>query len=104
MAFAPRWCSASSLPANLRSPVCGVAAGAKDGKVIAANMWGKVKTVLQMLSIIFYFFGTALIPGTVAKGDVGFIAACLCWLVAAVTAISGIKYLWDNRSFINTAK
>ena len=34
-----------------------VAAGAKDGKVIAANMWGKVKTVLQMLSIIFYFFG-----------------------------------------------
>ena len=28
----------------------------------------------------------------------------LCWLVAAVTAISGIKYLWDNRSFINTAK
>ena len=81
-----------------------VAAGAKDGKVIAANMWGKVKTVLQMLSIIFYFFGTALIPGTVAKGDVGFIAVCLCWLVAAVTAISGIKYLWDNRSFINTAK
>ncbi len=36
-----------------------VAAGAKDGKVIAANMWGKVKTVLQMLSIIFYFFGMA---------------------------------------------
>ena len=81
-----------------------VAAGAKDGKVIAANMWGKVKTVLQMLTIIFYFFGTALIPGVVAKGDVGFIASCLCWLVAAVTAISGIKYLWDNRSFINTAK
>lgn len=77
---------------------------AETGTVIAANMWGKVKTVLQMLSIIFYFFGTALIPGTVAKGDVGFIAVCLCWLVAAVTAISGIKYLWDNRSFINTAK
>ena len=28
----------------------------------------------------------------------------LCWLVAIVTAVSGIKYLWDNRSFINTAK
>ncbi len=37
-----------------------VAAGAKDGKVIAANMWGKVKTVLQMLSIIFYFFGMVI--------------------------------------------
>ena len=32
------------------------------------------------------------------------ISMALCWLVAAVTAISGIKYLWDNRSFINTAK
>ena len=37
-----------------------VAAGAKDGKVIAANMWGKVKTVLQMLTIIFYYFTVSL--------------------------------------------
>ena len=37
-----------------------VAAGAKDGKVIAANMWGKVKTVLQMLTIIFYYFGNEI--------------------------------------------
>ena len=27
---------------------------AESGTVIAANMWGKVKTVLQMLTIIFY--------------------------------------------------
>ena len=33
---------------------------AETGTVIAANMWGKVKTVLQMLSIIFYFFGMAI--------------------------------------------
>ena len=83
-----------------------VAASAKDGKVIAANMWGKVKTVLQMLSIIFYFFGTALsYRGTVdSVSIVVVVSIALCWLVAAVTAISGIKYLWDNRSFINTAK
>ena len=83
-----------------------VAAGAKDGKVIAANMWGKVKTVLQMLSIIFYFFGTALsYRGTVdSVSIVVVVSIALCWLVAAVTAISGIKYLWDNRGFINTAK
>ena len=83
-----------------------VAAGAKDGKVIAANMWGKVKTVLQMLTIIFYFFGTALsYRGTVdSVSIVVVVSIALCWLVAAVTAISGIKYLWDNRSFINTAK
>ena len=80
-----------------------VAAGAKDGKVIAANMWGKVKTVLQMLTIIFYYFAAALASPTGVMA-VGLITQALCWLVAAATAISGIKYLWDNRSFINTAK
>ena len=88
-----------------------VAAGAKDGKVIAANMWGKVKTVLQMLSIIFYFFGMSIASMSATGAEQGgrqilviSISMVLCWLVAAVTAISGIKYLWDNRSFINTAK
>ena len=83
-----------------------VAAGAKEGKVIAANMWGKVKTVLQMLSIIFYFFGTALCwNGTLESITVVvLVSILLCWLVAIATAVSGIKYLWDNRSFINTAK
>ena len=88
-----------------------IAAGAKDGKVIAANMWGKVKTVLQMLSIIFYFFGTSICAMTSTGSEqavrvvlVAAVSIVLCWLVAAVTAISGIKYLWDNRSFINTAK
>ena len=83
-----------------------VAAGAKDGKVIAANMWGKVKTVLQMLTIIFYYFGTALTWGNsvMIGADCVFLSYWLCWLVAIATAVSGIKYLWDNRSFINTAK
>ena len=83
-----------------------VAASAKDGKVIAANMWGKVKTVLQMLTIIFYYFGTALTWGNFVMigADCVFLSYWLCWLVAIATAISGIKYLWDNRSFINTAK
>lgn len=88
-----------------------VAAGAKDGKVIAANMWGKVKTVLQMLTIIFYFFGMSFATLSASGTEQGVrqilvmsISMVLCWLVAIATAISGIKYLWDNRSFINTAK
>lgn len=80
-----------------------VAAGAKDGRVIAANMWGKVKTVLQMLTILFYYF-TVSLTGNVLGQQCAGVASVLCWGVAAVTAISGIKYLWDNRSFINTAK
>ena len=87
-----------------------VAASAKDGKVIAANMWGKVKTVLQMLSIIFYFFGMSIASMSATGAEQGVrqilvisISMVLCWLVAAVSAISGIKYMWVNSSFFNTA-
>ena len=61
------------------------------------------ETVLQMLTILFYYF-TVSLTGNVLGQQCADIASVLCWVVAAVTAISGIKYLWDNRSFINTAK
>lgn len=80
-----------------------VAAGAPGGKVIAANMWGKVKTVLQMIVILYYYILAAFAPQTIAA-TVMLSTNILCWLVALVTLISGVKYLWDNRSFINTAK
>jgi CDP-diacylglycerol--glycerol-3-phosphate 3-phosphatidyltransferase len=80
-----------------------VAAGAPGGKVIAANMWGKVKTVLQMVTILIYYF-LAAFAGATNEMLVSGLAQLLCWAVALVTAISGLKYLWDNRSFINTAK
>lgn len=80
-----------------------VAAGAPGGKVIAANMWGKVKTVLQMVTILIYFF-LAAFAGATNEAVVCGLTQILCWAVALVTALSGIKYLWDNRSFINTAK
>ena len=86
-----------------------VAAGAPGGKVIAANMWGKGKTALQMLTICFYYFGYAAEAAFSAHPERSVFATqvisyVLCWVVAAVTLISGVKYLWDNRHFINTAK
>lgn len=80
-----------------------VAAGAKDGKVIAANMWGKVKTVLQMLTIIFYYFVGAL-AGPTDVGFVSFITIVLCWLCGAATLLSGGIYLWQNRKLFMQAK
>lgn len=78
-----------------------VAAG--QNHVIAANMWGKVKTVMQMITVLFYYFSAALAPtGSIAA--VSLITQLMCWAVAAVTLISGVKYLWDNRSCINTAE
>lgn len=76
---------------------------AESGTVIAANMWGKVKTVLQMLTIIFYYFAAALGNPTDIAG-VGLITMVLTWLVAAATLLSGCIYLWQNRACFMQAK
>ena len=76
---------------------------AESGTVIAANMWGKVKTVLQMLTILFYYFAAAL-GGPPDILGVGLITQVLCWLVAAATVLSGGIYLWQNRSCFMQAK
>ena len=76
---------------------------AESGTVIAANMWGKVKTVLQMVTVLFYYFATALAPPTNVM-VVSLITQVLCWAVAAVTALSGAIYLWQNRACFMQAK
>ena len=76
---------------------------AETGTVIAANMWGKVKTVLQMLTIIFYYFGGAL-AGPTDVGVVSFVTIVLCWLCGAATVLSGGIYLWQNRKLFMQAK
>ena len=78
-----------------------IAAG--SGTVIAANMWGKVKTVLQMVTVLFYYF----VPPFMGSTDImafGIITQVLCWLVALVTVLSGGIYLWQNRSCFMQAK
>ncbi|MGD9560354.1 MAG: CDP-diacylglycerol--glycerol-3-phosphate 3-phosphatidyltransferase [Oscillospiraceae bacterium] len=85
-----------------------VAAGAPQGRVIAANQWGKIKTVLQMLTIILYYVWRGIEnlgpPSPASASACQVTTAVLCWVVAAVTAISGVQYLWQNRQYINTAK
>ena len=76
---------------------------AESGTVIAANIWGKVKTVLQMLTIIFYYFAAAL-AGPTNVMVVSLITQVLCWAVAAVTALSGAIYLCQNRACFMQAK
>ena len=76
---------------------------AETGTVIAANMWGKVKTVLQMLTIIFYYFVGAL-AGPTDVMAVSLIAQILCWLCGAATLLSGGIYLWQNRKLFMQAK
>ena len=76
---------------------------AETGTVIAANMWGKVKTVLQMLTIILYYFDGAL-AGPTDIMAVSLITQILCWLCGAATLLSGGIYLWQNRKLFMQAK
>ena len=78
-----------------------IAAG--KGTVIAANMWGKVKTVLQMITVLVFYFAAAVLGFAGLEGwmpGLSVITHVLCWAVAAVTVLSGVRYIWDNRGCI----
>ena len=78
------------------------------GKVIAANMWGKAKTVSQMAAIIAVLAvesvkSVVYLPDAVVNGTHIFLTALL-WLSAVLTVISGVIYLWQNRAAIDPTK
>lgn len=79
-----------------------------SGKVVAANIWGKLKTISQMVSIITvmafeYFINTFAFLAPFA-GAMRIIYNLLLWVSAILAVVSGVIYFWDNRSFINTKK
>ncbi len=82
-----------------------LAAGAPGGQVIAANIWGKVKTVLQMaaLLVIYPMLGFVEV-GCCSVGALQLTANILMWAVCIATAASGAQYLWGNRRFFEQAK
>lgn len=79
------------------------------GKVIAANIWGKCKTVSQMAGIIFALLAYALISDFGINGS-GFVLACdiiisiLFWVSAVLCIISGVIYLLDSKGYIDPSK
>lgn len=66
---------------------------AENGIVIAANYWGKFKTVSQMIMIILLIlhFG----------GVFAVLEQIFIWLSLALTVISLITYIWQNRSVLS---
>ena len=78
------------------------------GKVVAANMWGKCKTVSQMAGIILSLavYGDneiVTIPANIfVIADAVIIT--LFWLSAILCVISGVIYIWGGREYIKNAK
>lgn len=77
------------------------------GKVIAANNWGKYKTVAQMAAIIYVLFTEgiiALIRNPLVIGILHIFTDLLLWASAVLAIISGVIYLLDNLEFIDPTK
>jgi len=76
---------------------------AADGTVIAASMWGKIKTVLQLvvISLMLLPVDTGIYVGVFAGQSV---ADILIYAVCAVTVLSGIDYLVKNINVLKSSK
>ena len=66
---------------------------AENGVVIAANYWGKFKTVSQMIMIILLLIDLG--------GVFDILEQIFIWLSLALTVISLITYIWQSRSVLS---
>lgn len=85
---------------------------ASSGKVVAANIWGKIKTVTQMIAVIAILamqsFGDccgtvfAVSSETIAmlSGVFYIIGEVLIWISTFFALVSGVIYIQQNKHFI----
>lgn len=81
---------------------------AASGKVVAADKWGKIKTVMQMVGIIMALtfeefislFPSLLLVGTILRIAYNIVL----WFSAVLTVFSGINYLVKNKTFVDPNK
>lgn len=83
---------------------------AGKGNVIAANIWGKLKTVSQMVAIIVAIGGRYLLTFFENSNTNAFVSmvdlvtTVLLWISAVLTIISGAIYVMQNKDFIDPKK
>ena len=70
---------------------------AENGVVIAANYWGKFKTVSQMVMIILLILNVGEIYG----GFWDILTQIFIWLSVALTVISLVTYIMQNRGVLS---
>ncbi len=86
--------------------VTGLRLGAvSSGKVVAANIWGKIKTVIQSISLAATYVIMLVVSITdsnitAISGAMSPVPNILVWIVSAVTAISAIPYIKECKDYI----
>lgn len=85
--------------------ITGLRLGAMSkGEVVAANWWGKVKTICQGISIGLFFVFAAFISDGTTMAEISldlFIPNIFFWLVSIYTVISVIPYYMACRKYIS---
>ena len=89
----------------------------ESGKVVAANIWGKAKTVSQMIAIIvvllsgyileLFSMGVFSVSAETVRNMqniLNIVNQSLLWLSAVLTVVSGVISIKDNFEFIKNAK
>ena len=71
---------------------------AEQGRVVAANIWGKLKTLVQDLSLV-----VILVLRAVDASFLTGLANALMWICAALTVVSGVIYLMQNADVLREA-
>lgn len=86
--------------------VSGLRMLASSNVVIAAGIWGKLKTAFTMVAIIAILGLSGLkelnVAFAVEQGAL--IGNILIWVSAALTVISGVQYMWAYRKVIDPRK
>lgn len=84
--------------------VTGLRLGAMNhGKVVAANIWGKAKTMTQGILIGISFallLAASLISDPEIQGTLLFLPEIFAWIAACITAVSGLTYYNECKDYI----
>jgi len=87
---------------------------ASEGKIIAASMWGKVKTVIQIIAIILSLIkvnisASSYLTQLVTSSSIlnvifKYVPIYSIFLAVIITIISGVDYFKKNKNVIDTNK
>ena len=88
---------------------------ADKGKVVAANIWGKLKTVSQIVAVLvvmlLQYINELSAMGIISFANLdgvsfwfGVAGEVLLWISVVFTLISGVIYIYQNFEFIKNAK
>lgn len=107
LGFANVWCVLIIIARELMVTSIRLLALEEGGRVIAANRWGKAKTVSQMAAVLMVLvahgvleiMSSPVVPQVVLTGgDV------MIWIATVLTVISGTVYVKENIGLIGAEK